>query len=111
MSDKDHDLLKQHVESIANSLTYPDDDELNDDDEPYTAMDYVLEALDIEYYIGSDGEHRGARLLVAFGGPNIWVDTKTNRVEGHWWWERYSCTFDDNMDLDDACRELWECRG
>jgi len=110
MSDQDHDLLKHHVESIANSLAYPDEDELNGDDESYTAMDYVCEALDIEYYIGSDGEYRGARLLVAFGGPNIWVDVKTNRVEGYWWGDSYSCTFDDNMDLDDACRELWECR-
>ncbi len=113
MSDQDHDLLKHHVESIANSLTYPDEDELNtenDDDEPYTAMDYVFDALDIEYYIGSDGKYRGARLLVTCGGPNIWVDVKTNRVEGYWWGDSYSCTFGDNMDLDNACRELWECR-
>ncbi len=108
--DQDHDLLKHHVESIANSLTYPDEDELNVDDQPYSAMDYVSEALDIEYYIGSDGKYRGARLLVAFGGPNIWVDTKTNRVEGYWWVDSYACTFDDNMGLDEACEELWECR-
>ena len=110
MSDKDHELLKNHVEFIAQSLTYPDEDELNEDDEPYTAMDYVCEALDLEYYIGSDGKYRGARLLVAFGGPNIWVDTKTNRVEGYWWGDSYACTFDDTMGLDEACRELWQCR-
>jgi len=107
MTDKDHDLLKHHVERIANSLTYPNEDELNDEGEPCTAMDYVFEALDIEYYIGSDGECRGTRLLVAFGGPNIWVDTKTNRVEGHWWGDSYACTFDDSIGLDDVCRELW----
>lgn len=112
MSDKDHDLLKHHVESIANSLTYPDEEALNtenEDGEPYTAMDYVFDALDIEYYIGSDGKYRGARLLVAFGGPNIWVDVKTNRVEGHWWGDSYACTFDDNLGLYEKCEELWEC--
>jgi len=109
MSDKDHDPLKRRVESIADSLTYPDEERLNDD-EPYTARDYVFDALDIEYYIGSDGEYRGARLLVTFGGPNIWVDVKTNYVEGYWGMDSYSCPFDDNMGLDDACRELWECR-
>jgi len=108
--DKDHELLKHHVESIAHSLTYSDEEELNKDGEPYTAMDYVSEALDIEYYIGSDGEYRGARLLVTFGGPNIWVDVKTNRVEGPCWGESYSCTFYDSMDLNSTCRELWECR-
>jgi len=111
MTDKDHDLLKQHVESIAQSLTYPDEEELNEDGEPYSAMDYVFEALDIEYYIGSDGTYRGARLLVAFGGPNIWVDVKTNRVEGYWWGNSYACTFDDTMGLAEACEELWEMRG
>ena len=111
MTDTDHDLLKNHVQAIADSLTSPDEDELNEDDEPYTAMDYVFEALDIEYYIGSDGEYRGARLLVAFGGPNIWVDVKTDRVEGYWWGSSYTTSFTDTMDLYEACRELWECRG
>ena len=106
--DTDHELLKQHVESIANYLTNPDEDELNEEGEPYTAMDYVSESLDIEYYIGSLRAYRGARLLVTCGGPNIWVDTKTNRVEGHWWGDSYACTFNDSMGLDDACEELWE---
>jgi len=105
--DTDHDLLKHQVEAVINGIEQPDDDELNDDDEPYTAMDYVFEAYDIEYVIGGDGEYRGARLLVCCGGPNIWVDTRTGMVDGHWWGSSYSCRFVDNLGIDDACKELW----
>lgn len=110
MTDKDRELLKHHVLSIADNLTSPDEEWLNVDDEPYTAYDYICEALDIEYYIGSDGGYRGARLLVAFGGPNIWVDTKTDTVEGYWWGDSYKSPYIDTMGLDEACRDLWECR-
>jgi len=107
--DTDHDLLKHQVQAIVRGIEEPDEDELNEDGEPYTAMDYVSEALDIEYIIGSDSSYRGAMLLVAFGGPNVWVDTKRNTVEGYWWGSEYIEKYDDNLGLDDACEELWEC--
>jgi len=107
--DTDHDLLKHQVEAVINGIEEPDEDELNDDGEPYTAYDYVFEALDLEYLVGSDGEYRGARLLVCFGGPNVWVDTKAGMVDGYWWGDSYSCRFTDNLGIDDACKELWEC--
>ena len=101
--DTDHDLLKHQVEAIIKGIEEPDEDE------PYTAMDYVFEALDIEYVIGSDREYKGVRLLVCCGGPNVWVDTRTGMVDGYWWGEHYSCRFIDNLGIDDACKELWEC--
>ena len=108
MSDQDHELLKNQVQCIIKGLEHPDDGELNEEGEQYTAMDYVFGALDLEYIVGSDGEYRGARLLVCFGGPNVWVDTKTNTVEGYWWSDSYSEGFDDNIGLDETCRELWD---
>jgi hypothetical protein len=110
--DTDHDLLKHQVEAVINGIEEPDEDELNiegDDGEPCTAMDYVFEALDIEYVVGSDRAYKGARLLVCCGGPNVWVNTRTGMVEGYWWGDSYSCRFTDNLGIDDACRELWEC--
>ena len=109
MTDTDHDLLKNQVRAVIKSIEEPDEDELNDDGEPYTAIDYICEALDLEYVIGSDSSYRGARLLVCFGGPNVWVDTKTNTVEGYWWGSEYRERYDDNLLLDEACEELWEC--
>ena len=120
--------LQNHVNHIADQLENPDENhcrncecEMDADEHgdcvdcgetlgPISGFDYLNDALDIEYTIGSDGSYRGARVLVTFGGPNIWVDTLHNRVEGHWWSESASVGFVDNIGLDDALRELWGCR-
>ena len=103
--------LQNHVESIAQTLSNGfTDDDLNHDGEPMNAFDYLQDALDIEYIVNNKGEYLGARVLVAFGGPNIWVNTRTNTVEGAWWSERAEASFTDNIGLDDALSELWNCR-
>ena len=99
-----HDL-KNHVQSIANEITRG-----FSDDAEYSAFDYLEDALDIEYIVNSRGEYLGARVLVAFGGPNIWVNTRTQTVEGTWWSDRAEASFTDNIGLDDALAELWACR-
>ena len=130
------DRLKSHVLHIAHTLENPEDvtddgvtvsdagltwvedagvyrDEAGEevtDVRPMTGMDYLSDALDIEYVVSSDGTYLGARVLVSFGGPNIWVDTRNNRVEGHCWGESFSCAFQDNVGLDEALEELWACR-
>jgi hypothetical protein len=73
------------------------------------AFDYLQDALDIEYIVNSKREYLGARVLVAFGGPNIWINTRTKKVEGYWWNESASASFDDGIDLDSALEELWNC--
>lgn len=99
------------VQHIADNLTNGfDEDDLNVDDQPMTAFDYLQDALDIEYIVNGKGEYLGARVLVAFGGPNIWVNTSTNTVEGHWWGDSCKATFKDNIGLDEALEELWNCR-
>jgi hypothetical protein len=105
-----HDL-KNHVQSIADTLTSGFDlSSMNDDGEYTTAFDYLQDALDIEYIVNGKGEYLGARVLVAFGGPNIWVNTRTGIVEGAWWADRAEASFTDNIGLDDALSELWACR-
>lgn len=99
-----HDL-KNHVQHIANELTKG-----FSDDAEYSAFDYLEDALDIEYIVNSKGEYLGARVLVAFGGPNIWVNTRTGTVEGAWWSDRAEASFKDNIGLNDALEELWNCR-
>ena len=111
MSDeyRDKDALKRQVQSIIKGIEEPDEDYLNEDGEAYTAHDHVRDALEIEYVTGSDGSFKGARLLVCFGGPNVWVDTQTGTVEGSWWGTSYSESYSDNIGLHEACEELWEC--
>jgi hypothetical protein len=108
------DSLKSHVESIAANLSNPPMDEWNegrdiDSEGEFSAFDYLQDALDIEYIVNSKREFLGARVLVAFGGPNIWINTRTNTVEGAWWSDRATATFDDNLGLNDALEELFNC--
>ena len=120
--------IKEQVNSIVNTLENPpaycrdceleqDDREIGDDcpecGEELGSMDawsYVTDALDIEYMVSGDGSYLGARILVCFGGPNVWIDTRYNRVIGHWWADSHSAPFTDVMGLDDVCQELWECK-
>jgi hypothetical protein len=103
--------LQQHVQQIADKLFHGfTDDDLNHDGEAMSAFDYLADALDIEYIVNSKGEYLGARVLVAFGGPNIWINTRTGIVEGSWWADRADASFTDNIGLDDALSELWACR-
>ena len=99
--------LKHHVQEIARRLSEGfDSADLTDDGEEMTAFDYLQGALDIEYIVSSKGEYLGARVLVAFGGPNIWVNTRTHTVEGHWWGDSAYASFTDGIGLDDALSEL-----
>ena len=107
----------QHIaESITNGLKDCEPDEFNrwhDEGEPedFTpgGYDYLDDVLDINYIVAADGEYRGAEILVGFGGPNIYVNTKTLTVEGYWWGDRATWNYIDNIGLDDACEELYQC--
>lgn len=80
-------------------------------DDQISGFDYLSDALDIEYIIASDRETvLGARVLVAFGGPNIWIDTRKQIVELFWWGD-YACAecHADAMDIQGAIEELYNC--
>ena len=112
MSQNDLDRLQNHVDSIADTLTNGFDGFMQENEygEVQTAYDYLQDVLDIQYIVNGKGEYLGARVLVAFGGPNIWVDTQRGIVEGFWWGDYAKASFTDGMDLDDALSELWACR-
>ena len=108
MSNTNQDLLN-HAQDIARRISEADFDR-NDDGDECSAFDYLQDALDIEYIVASDRKTLlGARVLVAFGGPNIWVNTRTNTVEGYWWGDSASATFTDSIGLQDALEELFNC--
>lgn len=71
--------------------------------------DYLSDALDIEYIVDRDLTYLGARVLVACGGPNIWINTRTKTVEGDWWGETARASYsEDAMGIDDLLSEAWE---
>ena len=111
--------LQSHVDQIAENLTigmtYKDAEidhgDWTDADDLITGFEYLEDALDIQYIVNGNGEYIAARILVAFGGPNIWINTQTKTVEGYWWSDSaFAPYYDDAMNVDEACRELWECR-
>lgn len=52
-----------------------------------SGYDYLSDVLDIEYIVSSDRTYKAARVLVAFGGPNAWINTQTCQLEVAWWSE------------------------
>ena len=67
--------------------------------------EYLDEVLDYEYIISNKKEYLGSRILVAFGGPNIWIHTGTNQVKGYWWGDNDDPEYEDNLGLNEACEE------
>lgn len=62
-----------------------------DDNETISLYDYFEDHVyDIKYTIDSDLGYVGAQILIACGGPNVYIDTNTGRVVLHWWDETAS---------------------
>jgi hypothetical protein len=118
VKDTTEQRLREMVANIVNDIeqgiqaeTAEDYDGQYEKGETISGFDYLSDILDIEYYLSSDRETcLGARILVAFGGPNIWIDTRKGLVEGYWWGD--SCVMayhHDEMGIDDTVIELWGC--
>ena len=78
--------------------------------EQLSIYEWLDEALDITYTMSSDGEMLGACVMVACGGPNIYVNTHECEVQLFWWGDKASYPIHrDACDaLDDALREYFE---
>ena len=74
-----------------------------------TAYDYLQDALDIEWTLGSDKQLLGARVVVCFGGPTVVIDTRHSRVEGYWRQDNYTEVFGDRMGLEEALEDIYNC--
>lgn len=79
--------------------------------EQLTLYDWAEDILDIEYRCNSRKEYRSARILVACGGPNIYIDTASERVELYWWTDRasYDIGRDTAAALDEWAEEYFNC--
>jgi hypothetical protein len=87
--------LLDMCKELALTITYPPEDWHGEH-----------EMLDIEYTVDSNGTLLGARMLMTFGGPNIYINTRTGEVEGYWGTDKASAQFIDNVGLDDFTVEL-----
>ena len=69
-------------------------------------QDFMEGVYDIEWVTNQDHSYKGARLLVAGGGPNIWVNTQDGTVDGYWGTDKVHWGYVDNIGLDDYLEEL-----
>lgn len=79
--------------------------------EQQTIYDYLDDCLDIEYRISGRGEFRSVQIMIAWGGPNIYLDTGSRDVELYWGGERetWPLSSDAISELDDWAEEYYQC--
>lgn len=104
--------LKSQVDGIIKAIEnceYDFDKEYSEYDEP-CASDYLSDVLDVNYIINADKSYKGCRILVAFGGPNIWIDTVNKEVQGYWGSDKYiQSYFNDELGVCDYFEEHYNC--
>ena len=77
--------------------------------EQLSLYDYFEDCLDIEYRCDGSKNFRSVCIMVACGGPNIYIDTGSKNVELYWWTEsgRYSLSRDVVAAIDEWAEEMW----
>ena len=104
--------LRRMCKNIADDISNP---KISKDDggeaiELQTAHEWMEGIYDIEWITFRDHSYKAARLLVAGGGPNIWVNLQDMNVEGYWASDRVIEPFIDNLGLDEYLEELHACK-
>ena len=99
--------LRRMCKDIAQEIT--DGLKIDDTSGTGTVTEWMEDTYDIRYYVDREKRYLGAELMVAGGGPNIWVNTYTQQVEGYWGGDKVLEPFIDNIGLDDYCEELYGC--
>lgn len=131
----EQDRNRAHVESIRDDLmaiyegrvwrledgeeiTLKEGEELTEEQEQgaeqVTFWDYFDDVLDIVYYTrghAQDAEVLGVRLLVAYGGPNIYIDTYRGAIELYWWTDHAECDLWREVcdEIDAVFEEVFNC--
>jgi len=97
--------LRRMCKNIAEDITAGNPD----DKDSRTASAWMEDVYDIRYIVDRDKRYLGAELMVAGGGPTIWVNLDTKYVEGYWGGDKVTEPFTDNLDLDSYCEEMYGC--
>jgi hypothetical protein len=100
-----HEQLVRMCKSIAEEIT---EGKTREGKNVYM-QDWMEGVYDIRYIVDREKRYYSAELLVAGGGPTIWVNLNTKEVEGYWGTDRVNEPFIDNLGLDDYLEELYAC--
>ena len=102
------EMLRRMCKNIARDIT--DSKQQDYVDQPrkdITAHDWMQDVYDIRYIVDREKRYYSAELMVAGGGPTIWVNLNTKEVEGYWGCDRVIEPFIDNLGLDEYCEEMY----
>jgi len=100
--------LRRMCKDIAQDITdAKQQDYIDQPRKEITASEWMEGTYDIRYYVDREKRFMGAEIMVAGGGPTIWVNTYTKEVEGYWGGDRVTVPFRDSLDLDGYCEEMY----
>ena len=74
-----------------------------------SASEFMDGVYNIRWILNQDKSYRAAELMVAGGGPTIWVDLSDDVVKGYWWGDQETWSFQDNLGLNEYCEEMYGC--
>ena len=101
------DLMKS-CEAYENG----EDDSYYEENKIQSLYDYVTDSYDIEYTKRLNGDFVCCSVCIALGGPNIYIDTNHNRLEGYWGSQVEYLYFDDYRIaeiIEDIVQEIVDC--
>ena len=102
---------QERANSIAKHLNALAGGKVGKDDECQSLYDYFDDVYDIEYRIDGSGKYRSVRLMIACGGPDIYVDTDDSYVKLYWGNAQVSApiSYDTSDAIDDIFQEYYTC--
>ena len=100
-------MCKNIADGITNPVTSNDEQEDGSVEQHGGASEWMEGVYDIRYIVDREKRYFSAELLVAGGGPTIWVSLNEMEVQGYWGGDRVNVPFSDNLGLDDYCEEMY----
>ena len=93
-------MCQKYAADVCNGkmLFYSEDD-----------MDPPYEAYDINYTIDGDGRFLGVRIMLAGGGPVVWLDTYQEEIRGSWGGDKCVFIISDFNYIDEYWEEQYRC--
>ena len=101
--------LRRMCKNIADGISSPEmiTDEETGEKREETAHEWMEGTYDIRYLVDRDKRYMGAEIMVAGGGPTVWVDTWRDQVKGWWGGDKVIVPYADNLGLNDYCEEIY----
>lgn len=100
-------------DDVGDKYKCPDCGEIHDVDdlEQLGIYDYMGDILDIEYTCNCKKEYRSCSVCVAWGGPNIYIETDSSYVRLYWGGNRaeYPLSYNARDEIDNWAEEYFNC--